>query len=155
MTDSAPNEVPGLLQDGDLQVDFIALAPHPVHRVPTYQFRMVNAYTKEEFGAINLRVGSTPHIEKYAGHSGYSVLPAHRGHRYASRSLRLLLPLARKLKQNPIWITCDPDNLPSRRTCELAGAIFVEIVDVPETCVIYRSGHIRKCRYRLDVDLPD
>jgi tagatose 1,6-diphosphate aldolase len=77
------------------------------------------------------------------------VHPPHRGHRYASRSLRLLLPVARRLGLNPLWITRDPENLASRRTLELAGAEFVEIVDVPEDCVIRQSGHPRKCRYRL------
>jgi hypothetical protein len=28
---------------------------------------------------------------------------------------------------------------------------FVEIVDVPESCIIYRSGHLKKCRYRVDL----
>jgi hypothetical protein len=33
-----------------------------------------------------MRIGSNPHIELYAGHVGYAVEPAHRGHRYASRT---------------------------------------------------------------------
>jgi predicted acetyltransferase len=96
-------------------------------------------------------VASTPHIEHYAGHVGYSVDPLHRGHRYASRSLRLLAPLARRLGLDPLWITCDPENLASRRTLDLAGAAFVEVVDVPVDCVIHQSGHPCKCRYRLDL----
>jgi len=50
---------------------------------------------------------------------------------------------------DPLWITCDPENVASQRTLELAGAEFVEIVDVPEHCIIHRKGHPRKCRYRL------
>jgi predicted acetyltransferase len=61
------------------------------------------------------------------------------------------MPLAREHGLNPLWLTCDPENLASRRSCELAGARFLEIVDVPESCVIYRSGHPKKCRYRLDL----
>ena len=52
---------------------------------------------------------------------------------------------------DPLWITCDPENIASRRTLELAGAKFVEIVDVPENCIIHRNGHPRKCRYRLSL----
>ena len=63
----------------------------------------------------------------------------------------LLMPLARRLRIDPLWITCDPENLASRRSLELAGAEFVEVVSVPEDCVIYQSGHRRKCRYRLAV----
>jgi predicted acetyltransferase len=72
--------------------------------------------------------------------------------RYAARATRLLMPsLARKYGLNPLWLTCDPDNLASRRSCERACAKLVEIVDVPEGCIIHRSGHPGKCRYRLDL----
>jgi tagatose 1,6-diphosphate aldolase len=70
-------------------------------------------------------------MELYVGHIGYGVRPPHRGHRYAARAVLLLLPLA--------------------RTLELAGAEFVEIVDVPENCIIHQNGHPRKCRYRLSL----
>lgn len=137
------------LQDSELRLELAAFAPHPVHRVPTYHFRMVHAITGEELGAINLRVASTPHIERYAGHIGFSVHEEYRGHHYASRSVRLLMPFASSLGLNPLWITCDPENGASQRSLELAGAEFVEIVDVPPDCIIHQSGHPRKCRYRL------
>jgi predicted acetyltransferase len=140
---------PGLLVDGELRLALHAFIFHPVHRVPTYDFSMVADTTGEELGAIRLRIGSTPHVERYAGHIGYNVLPAHRGHHYAARSVKLVLPLARQVGLNPLWITCDPQNHASRRTLELAGARFVEIVEVPMDCVIRQSGHPRKCRYRL------
>jgi tagatose 1,6-diphosphate aldolase len=142
---------PGLLKHDELVLELTDFATHSIHKVPTYYFCMVNAGSGEELGAINLRVGSTSHIELYAGHVGYTVHSAHRGHRYAARSLRLLTPFASKLGLDPLWITCDPDNIPSRRSCELAGARFFEIVDVPESCVIHRNGHKQKCRYRLDI----
>jgi predicted acetyltransferase len=142
---------PGELKDGELVLALADLAPHPVHKVPTYFFRIVHFGSGEELGLINLRARSSSHVELYAGHVGYSVHPTHRGHKYAARSLRLLTPLAGKLGLNPLWITCDPDNIASRRTCELAGAQFVQIVDVPQNCIIHRSGHEQKCRYRLDI----
>lgn len=145
----------GALIDDELVLELADFAPHPVHKAPTYYFRMVHVGSGDELGTTNLRVESAPHIELYAGHVGYTVHPTHRGHRYAARSLRLLLPLAGKLGLNPLWITCDPDNIASRRSCELAGAQFVQIVDVPEKCVIHRSGHKQKCRYRLDIASPE
>jgi predicted acetyltransferase len=137
------------LQNDELVLEPIEVAPHPVHKVPTCFFKMVHADSGEELGRINLRAGSSPHIELYAGYIGYAVEAAHRGHRYASRALRLLMPLASQFGIDPLWITCDPENVASRRTCELAGGEFVEIVDVPATCIIYQSGHPKKCRYRL------
>jgi predicted acetyltransferase len=110
---------------------------------------MVHTTTAEELGTIRLRIGFTPHIELYAGHVGYGVHEHHRGHRYATRSLLLLASFARRLGINPLWITCDPENVASFRCLELAGAQFVKVVDVREDCVIHKSGHPRKCRYRL------
>lgn len=141
------------LEDGDLRLEFIDSALHPLHKIPAYRFRMVHAQTGEELGEINLRAGATPHLELYAGHIGYGVLAPHRGHRYAARSVRLLIPLARQLHIEPLWITCDPENAASRRTAEIAGARFVEIVDVPPNCIIHQNGHKRKCRYRLDIGI--
>ena len=142
---------PGLLCEasGELALKLVRFELHTAHRVPTYQFHVIHPKTQEIFGNIRLSVGSTPHLERYAGHVGYGVLPEHRGHRYAARAVRLLLPFAHKTGLNPVWITCDPDNLASCRTLELAGAEFIEIVDVPPDCVIHREGHPRKCRYRL------
>jgi predicted acetyltransferase len=135
---------------GDLQLRMAGYSVHAFHKVPTYFFRMMSIDRGQELGTINLRFGSTPHIERYAGHIGYGVHPAHRGHHYAARSVMLLLPFARTLNIDPLWITCDPDNRASRRSLELAGAEFFEIVEVPEDCGIRRyGGKLRKCRYRL------
>jgi len=137
------------LRHGDLELRLADYSLHAFHRVPTYFFRMMSIDRAEELGTINLRIGSTPHIERYAGHIGYGVHPAHRGHHYAARSVALLLP-ARTVGIDPLWITCDPDNKASRRSLELAGAELMEIVDVPEDCGIRKyGGKLRKCRYRL------
>jgi len=140
---------PGELVAGELTLRFERFAPHPVHKVSTYYFRMVHSETGAELGSINLRIGDSAHIERYAGHVGYTVHELHRGHRYAARALRLLVPLAGELGIDPLWITCDPENKASQRILELAGSEFVEVVDVPRECVIFRNGKARKCRYRL------
>ena len=139
----------GQMRDGDLCLDLLAIATHIYHKVPTAFFRMLAEPAGTQAGQINLRAGSTPHIELYAGHVGYEVYEGFRGNRYAARSLRLLLPCVRRLGIEPMWITCDPENAASRRSLELAGAEFVETVDVPRDCCVFAGGHPRKCRYRL------
>jgi predicted acetyltransferase len=138
-----------IASDGDLTLEPGELVRHPVHKVPTHFFRMVHATSGEQMGTINLRIGNSAHLRLYAGHVGYFVEEAHRGNRYASRALRLLMPTARELGLDPLWVTCDPENIACRRTCELAGARLVEIVDVSKDCIVRRSGHPRKCRYLL------
>lgn len=138
------------LRHGDLELRLVDYSVHPFHRVPTYTFNMVSVSRGNELGHINLRIGSTSHLEQYAGQIGYDVIPRFRGHHYAARSVKLLLPLARRHGLDPLWITCDPENGASRRSLEIVGAEFVEIVDVPEECGIRKyGGKLRKCRYRL------
>src|SRR5204862_506037 len=139
---------PGPLIDGDLQLVLKETRPAEPAKayVPVYRFTMVRVGGEDEAGSIELRVGDTPHLIRYGGHIGYGVRPEYRGRHYAARACRLLLPLARRHGLNPIWITCNPDNIASRRTCELAGAKLVEIVDLPEDTDLYRQGDRQKCR---------
>jgi predicted acetyltransferase len=100
-------------------------------------------------GRLGFRVGTTHTIERYAGHLGYEVSPAFRGNRLAERSCRLILPLARRHGFHELWITCNPDNWPSRRTCERLGAELIDTVDVPHDNDVFAPGSERKCRYLL------
>jgi predicted acetyltransferase len=102
-------------------------------------------------GGIGLRIGNGRELELYSGHFGYHVYPPFRGHHYAERACRLLLPLARRHGMNRLWITCNPDNIASRRTCERLGAKLIEVVPIPEGHEFYRLGERQKCRYLLDL----
>lgn len=144
---------PGKLIDKELELVLVERYPgNPaINYVPAYKFKMTLVGQDEEIGRIELRVGNTDHVVMYGGHVGYGVTPEHRGHRYAARACRLLLPLARSHGLKAIWITCNPENVASRRTCELAGAELVEIVDLPEDTDMYQEGERQKCRYRIDL----
>ncbi len=144
---------PNTLRDGELELQLVETRPGDptVGFVPAYHFRMVRAKDRVELGDISFRVGDTEHVVMYAGHIAYNVDEAHRGQRYAARATRLLLPLARRHGFTALWITCNPDNLASRRTCELVGATFVEVVDLPEDTDMYESGEREKCRYHLQL----
>jgi tagatose 1,6-diphosphate aldolase len=144
---------PGPLIDRDLELILVEKYPGDSAKgyVPAYKFDMTLVGRDEEIGCIELGVAATDHIVRYAGHLGYAVAPRRRGHRYAARACRLLRPLARSHGLKALWITCNPDNWASRRTCELAGARLVEIVDLPQDTDLYRRGDRQKCRYRLDL----
>lgn len=144
---------PGKLIDEDLEIVLLEKYPGDltINYVPSYRFQMVVAGRDEAVGNIELRIGNTNHIVMYGGHIAYGVKPEYRGHRYAARACKLLLPLARKHGLNCVWITCSPDNIASRRTCELVGAQLVEIVDLPDDTDMYQRGEKQKCRYRLDL----
>ena len=145
---------PGVLGDRDFSLHLIeAYAGNPRARwAPAYRFEMRIHGDRLRVGRITLRLGHDRDLELYAGHIGYDVDVAHRGHRYAARACELLWPLARRHGIDPVWITCNPDNWASRRTCELIGGQLVEIVDLPPTNDLYRVfGERQKCRYRVDL----
>jgi predicted acetyltransferase len=143
---------PGRLVDGDLELLLVEQYPGDplTGRVPAYRFEMRRVGEPQGIGHVQLRVGNTQHILMYAGHIGYGVNPEHRGHGYAGRACRLLLPLARSHGMKTLWITCSPDNTPSRRTLERLGAQYVETVDLPEDTDMYQRGGRQVCRYRLE-----
>lgn len=142
---------PGRLVEGDLSLvlEEQSLGDPARGICPSYTLRMVHVPRGFAMGRISLRIGHQPSIVLYAGHIGYTVHPPSRGHHYAARSCRLLLPLARAHGLTELWITCNPDNWASRRTCELTGARFVEIVDLPTETDMYQRGERQKCRYLL------
>jgi predicted acetyltransferase len=144
---------PGKLIDGDFELVLSDTYPaNPaMNYVPSYKFRMKTIERGEEIGSIELRIGKTQHLIMYAGHIGYGVHPEYRGHHYAARACRLLLPLARSHGLTELWITCNPDNIASRKTCQRAGARLVDVVDLPEDTDMYKKGERQKCRYRLDL----
>lgn len=140
---------PGPLADGDLRLELAEFGPHPIHHAPAYFFHMVAEEDRRNAGTINLRLGWDDNLTLYAGHIGYGVDEAYRGRRFAARSVRLLIPLARQHGMTELWITCNPENTASCRSCEIAGAEFVETVAVPESSVYFKRGIREKCRYRL------
>ena len=100
-------------------------------------------------GTLSLRLGEDDDLIRYYGHIGYGVFPAARGHHHAERACRLALPVAKQNGLQTVWITCNPDNVASRRTCERLGATFVDVVSIPPGHELFERGERAKCRYRL------
>lgn len=140
-----------LLVDGELELHLVDRSPGDPARdwVPAYRFEM--RVRGELVGTASLRVGSTEYLERYAGHIGYGVELFHRGHHYAAGACLLLFELARRHGMRTLWITCNPDNVASRRTCERVGGELVDIVDLPADTDMYKEGERQKCRYRIRI----
>lgn len=143
---------PGKLIDDDLELVLVKKVPADGKKgyFPAYEFEMRNTKTVEVMGHIYLRIGNNENT-KYGGHIGYKVDEKFRGKHYATRSLKMLFSLAKKHGINPLWITCDPENIPSRKTCELAGGKLIEIIDLPKHNVQYQRGERKICRYKFDL----
>jgi predicted acetyltransferase len=142
---------PGDLNDGVICLRLVDTRPADPGRgwVPYYLFHIYSVESDDRAGEIQLRIGNTEHMRLYGGHVAYGVRPQHRGRGFAARAVRLVVPLAIRHRLVELWITCNPDNVASRKTCESLGADFVEIVDLPPDIDMYQEGERQKCRYRL------
>ena len=125
--------------DGDAEKDW----------VPAYHFAICDrAGTK--VGICDLRLG---HNEKlyYGGNIGYRIEEKYRGHHYAGKACLLLFELARRHDLGYVIITCNPNNLPSRKTCEYAGGTLLEIAELPEGNDMRARGESEKCIFRFQL----
>lgn len=141
------------LTDGEIEVVVKDTVPPDNERgyISGYEFTVRLPDDHKPVGRVNLRIGNTERILKYIGHIGYGIEEKYRGHHYAAKACHLVKQVALDHGLNTLWITCNPDNQPSRRTCEVLGCEFVEIIDLPEDIDMYRRGERQVCRYRWDI----
>ena len=139
---------PTTLCADEVRLRFVEIVPADPARgfVPYYHFRILTQ-DGSDVGRINFRVGENEHIRLCAGHVGFEIIAAKRGQRYALQACRALAPFAR-LVCGTVTITCDPENLPSKRTIEHLGADFVDEVAVPINDPHYVRGSRTKLRFR-------
>lgn len=115
--------------------------------LPTYFFAIVSQERPYlELGRCDLRVGESEPI-RYAGHIGYNIYERYRGHHYALKASKLLLQFAHELGLEEVIITCDPDNIPSKKTLERLNGRYLAMVEVPKDSPCYAAGDRQKCQF--------
>lgn len=89
---------------------------------------------EEYLGRISIRHELTDFLREVGGHIGYDVRRSARRQGHATRMLAAALPVAHRWGIDPALITCDTDNLGSRRVIEANGGVLEDV----------RNG---KCRF--------
>ncbi len=116
-----------------------------------YTFSIYLKGSRDYVGYVELRLGESPGLY-YLGHIGYRIEEKYRGHGYAARACRLMLPLIRQLRLASVVITTNVENTASRRTAENLGCELERIARVPPSYRALCSGATQKCRYIWRVD---
>ncbi|MEA4874328.1 GNAT family N-acetyltransferase [Anaerorhabdus sp.] len=117
--------------------------------IPSVYYEIYLKENNKRIGKCDLRIGMD-HKLYYAGNIGYSVSKPYRGNHYAYKACKILFELAKdKYKMDEIIITCNPDNIASKKTCERLDGEFVELVDVPLGHWLRNQGDYQKCIYRF------
>lgn len=115
--------------------------------VPAYYFKINRVSDGKEVGHCDLRVGNTERLF-FGGNIAYTVYEKYRGNHYAGKACLLLLMLARTHNMKYLYITCNPDNYASRKTCEYAGGKLMAIIDLPtDNDMFLEDGETHKCIY--------
>jgi predicted acetyltransferase len=78
----------------------------------------------EYLGRIAIRHRLTQHLLDHGGHIGYDIRPSARRRGHATAMLARALPVAAGLGIDPVLITCDEDNIGSRKVIESNGGQF-------------------------------
>lgn len=118
--EGAPAVVAGLLAKADPAT---VLAEDRVHC--TYLWITDGTGADEEFvGFLALRHSLSPWLLEQGGHIGYSVRPSRRREGHATRALALAVRRAGELGIERALVTCDEDNVGSRRTIEGCGGVY-------------------------------
>jgi len=92
--------------------------------VPSYTYWLTNI-EDEILGVVRIRTSlNNEFVRKFAGHIGYDIAPLSRRKGYGNTLLKLALQKAAMIKLDKILITCDADNIGSKRIIESNGGIF-------------------------------
>lgn len=118
--------------------------------VPAYHFSICSP-EGYKMGKIDLRIGYHDKLF-YGGHIGYGIDEPYRGHRYAAKACLMLFELARKHGMEYLYITCEPKNAASYRTCELAGGQLLGVYELPEdNDMRIEDGKTEVCVFKFEL----
>lgn len=140
------------LTDGelDLMIEVKSPADEEKGYMPAYIYKIILHGTLCKIGRIDLRIGDNENTY-YGGHIGYEIHEGFRGHHFAAKACEIIKQVALAHRKYKVIITNNPDNYPSRKTCEIIGAKLLEIVDVPPHNEMYARGEKQKCRYEWTI----
>jgi predicted acetyltransferase len=103
---------------------------------------LVGAVDEVIVGRLSLRHVLNDALSRIGGHLGYGVIPSQRRRGHATAMLRQALPICAGLGIERALLTCDEDNIASRRVIQRCGGILENLRDD-------RDSGIPKLRYWL------
>lgn len=121
------------------QKDRSKLAPG---RVPSSDFWLID--DNEFTGRLSVRHELNDHLLKIGGHIGYEIRPSKRRHGYGNEILKLGLEKAKELGLHRVLLTCDEDNIGSKKIIENNGGQF-------ENAIAIDGSATKKLRYWIGI----
>jgi len=90
-------------------------------------------------GRISIRHELNNYLTRIGGHIGYDIRSSERRKGYGKQILALALPKAREIGLKKVLLTCDNDNIASKKIIEANGGIFAgeHKVEEQETPILH------------------
>lgn len=122
----------GPLDDAEAYIQRIKQYQHvaglPIGLVPASVYWLVD--NREFIGHVSVRHQLNAALERWGGHIGYAIRPSKQGHGYGLQILKRVRPVVRALGIQKSLVTCDKDNVASRRIIEKNGGLLADEIDV-------------------------
>ena len=96
-------------------------------------------------GRLSLRHELNEFLLKIGGHIGYEIRPSRRKQGYGTEILRLGLEKAKELGLHRVLVTCDEDNIGSKKIIEHNGGKFENSIEID-------GDKVKKLRYWIDLE---
>jgi predicted acetyltransferase len=113
-------ELPGYVER--LLADTREFTERPVGHVPATHLWWVDG--DDFLGRLHIRHRLNPFLREEGGHIGYHIIPPARRRGHGTAMLHAALPVAAQLGLECVLITCDAENLGSRKVIEANGGLF-------------------------------
>lgn len=114
----------------------------PPHLVPASDFWLID--NDVYIGRLSLRHELNEALLTWGGHIGYEIRPSKRKRGYGKEILRLGLEKARERGLRRVLVTCDEDNVGSKKIIEYNGGKL-------ENAISVEGVPVRKLRYWIDI----
>lgn len=113
-----------------------------VGRVPqtTYWLIVDGVYA----GRVSIRHLLNDKLLKMGGHIGYDVIPSERKKGYGTELLKYALVKVKEMSLEKVLLTCDEDNVASRKIIEKCGGILENVVPA-------EGENVAKCRFWISL----
>jgi len=130
-----------ILTDNEIELRIEKKVPANIEKdyVPAYKYLIYKYNTNIEVGYIDIRIGHNENLY-YGGNIGYGIRENHRGNNYAMKACNIIVAVAKAHNMSKLLITCNPDNIASKRTIDKLGLTYIETVDLPVHNEMYKQG---------------
>ena len=96
-------------------------------------------------GRVSIRHFLNDKLLKLGGHIGYDVVPSERKKGYGTELLKYALVKSKEMSLEKVLLTCDEENIASRKIIEKCGGVLENIVPGE------KEGDCSKCRFWISL----